>query len=69
MDDYDNEEIIDSDIIESEVNEPTEISVINKQTEDIDIFLQNYDTNKKNNKTAPYLNKYERLTIYAIKKL
>ena len=65
MNDSDNEEIIDSDIIESEVNEPTEISVINKQTEDIDIFLQNYDTNKKNNKTAPYLNKYERTRILA----
>ena len=65
MNDSDNEDIIDSDIIESEISEPDKISVINKQTEDIDIFLQNYDTNKKNNKTAPYLNKYERTRILA----
>jgi len=65
MNDSDNEEIINSDIIESEIGGPDEISVINKQTEDIDIFLQNYDTNKNNNKTTPYLNKYERTRILA----
>tara|TARA_B100001123_G_C14978031_1_gene894426 strand:+ start:271 stop:639 length:369 start_codon:yes stop_codon:yes gene_type:complete len=63
MTDSDNEENIDSDIHELDISEPNEMSVINKQTEDIDIFLQNYDTNKKNNKTAPYLNKYERTRI------
>ena len=65
MTDSDNEDIIDSDIHELDISEPNEMSVINKQTEDIDIFLQNYDKNKQNNKTTPYLNKYERTRILA----
>ena len=65
MTDSDNEDNIDYDIHELDISGLNEKSVINKQTEDINIFLQNYDTNKKNNKTSPYLNKYERTRILA----
>ena len=39
MTDSDNEDNIDSDIHELDISEPNEMGVINKQTEDIDIFL------------------------------
>jgi len=33
------------------------------ENEDINIFMSNYETNKKTNKTPPYLNKYERTRV------
>ena len=32
----------------------------NQNTEDINLFVSEYSKHKKNNKTPPYLNKYER---------
>ena len=34
-----------------------------QNTEDINIFLAEYNKNKSNNKTPPYLNKYERTRV------
>ena len=40
-----------------------DIIVDTLNTEDINIFLSDYNKNKKKNKTPPYLNKYERTRV------
>lgn len=35
----------------------------NQNTEDINLFVSEYSKHKKNNKTPPYLNKYERTRV------
>ena len=40
-----------------------ETIIHNHNTEDINIFLSEYNKHKKQNKTPPYLNKYERTRV------